>query len=159
MKVLLMLLMSAFTVSRGDLLDWNETSSFLSIPFPSTAPTRQCIDPCRIDLDRICTEVYDPVCGCNGITYSNECFAEREGVVRWTNGECPPSPSPTPQPSCFTSKPTKSFLPCIDLKKVNTHMSCPVKNHPVCGCNGKTYFNKCDAIKHGVLLWKEGECS
>ena len=33
-------------------------------------------------------EIYDPVCGCDDITYSNTCTAEASGVLRWTQGAC-----------------------------------------------------------------------
>ena len=35
------------------------------------------------DLDRACTEEYQPVCACNGIVYGNSCKAEREGNLMW----------------------------------------------------------------------------
>ena len=38
--------------------------------------------------DVICTEIYDPVCGCNDITYSNTCYAAANGVLTWEKGEC-----------------------------------------------------------------------
>lgn len=39
--------------------------------------------------DCICTEQYQPVCGCNEITFSNSCFALCAGIKEFTEGECP----------------------------------------------------------------------
>ena len=39
--------------------------------------------------DVACLEIYEPVCGCDAVTYSNTCYATVSGVLTWTKGECP----------------------------------------------------------------------
>ena len=36
--------------------------------------------------------------------------------------------------------------------------SCPRDLSVVCGCNGVTYGNDCEASKAGVLIWSPGKC-
>ena len=48
-----------------------------------------CIDESIIDEFSVCIEIYQPVCGCDGITYPNSCYAATfNGVTSYINGAC-----------------------------------------------------------------------
>ena len=47
-----------------------------------------CIDASKISHDSVCTEEYQPVCGCDGLNYNNDCYDEKAGITDWVEGEC-----------------------------------------------------------------------
>ncbi|GAA4506255.1 hypothetical protein GCM10023172_35310 [Hymenobacter ginsengisoli] len=58
---------------------------------PATTAS-DCIDPSRVNPSGICTMEYDPVCGCNGLTYANACVARNAGLRSFKPGPCPGRP-------------------------------------------------------------------
>ncbi len=73
-----------------------------------------CIDATLIDLTHVCSPVYNPVCGCDNVTYDNACIAEKcFGVANMTSGPC----STASDTTCTTSA---SYL-YTDMQGPNGH--------------------------------------
>ncbi|MGB3182383.1 MAG: hypothetical protein WBB45_13415 [Cyclobacteriaceae bacterium] len=47
-----------------------------------------CVDESQVDEGEVCYDLLQPVCGCDGITYSNDCQARKSGVLQYTEGAC-----------------------------------------------------------------------
>lgn len=87
-----------------------------------------------------CPEHYDPVCGENNKTYSNDCFARCAGVEVLHRGQCRREEEPV--------NPRRTTEGCV----------CTEVYEPVCGTDHKTYSNACRARCRGVEVLSRGRC-
>ena len=63
--------------------------------------------------DCVCTGEWDPVCGEDGNTYSNPCFAECEGVDYYTNGEMD-NQNPCNPRECYEGEWLEIIIDCAE---------------------------------------------
>ena len=110
-----------------------------------------------------CPDVWDPVCGCDGKTYGNECEADAAGVTIAHRGECAEICGGIAGVACPAGKFCKFPVGTCDIVD-NQGVCSPIPSacitlwDPVCGCDGVTYGNECEADKAGVSLAHHGEC-
>jgi hypothetical protein len=136
------------------------------LEFCDTEPSQSCggvgiCAPRGVNL--FCSDLWIGVCGCDGKTYANTCFLHKAGVSEAHAGTCAPAAQP-----CFDNS------DCGDLQYCKTapgqcggegvcasrgiNVLCVSTYEPVCGCDGTTYDNGCQAMKHGASVDHDGVC-
>jgi hypothetical protein len=116
---------------------------------------------CVLPADR-CPAVWVPVCGCDGVTYPNDCDRLRWDAAWSHDGMCGtgdtcggatgfvcPDPTVCDVRSCGDG----ATGTCVILAE-----TCPDAYDPMCGCDGVTYATDCARLEAGADLDHAGPC-
>jgi len=128
----------------------------------------------------VCIEIYQPVCGCEGTTYANDCKAAEAGASVQSEGECAAgtdvgaggpgvaAPAPGATGACatdedcgagsFCERPTGQCGAAAEGKCTATPPVCTMELNEVCGCDDVTFGNPCAAQAAGVSIKSKGAC-
>ncbi len=136
-------------------------------PFGQVCDVRSCLDGASgtcVPRPDFCSGIYDPVCGCDGVTYGNDCERLRAGAEFDHAGEC----------GTVSTCGGSGGIPCPFGQVCNIHgcfpgaggtcvpappAVCPRLWAPECGCDGRTYANECLRLRAGAALDHVGECA
>ena len=108
----------------------------------------------------VCTDEFNPVCGCDGTTYPNPCEAARVQATIDYTGECSTTRGCFANDDCTGGSYCAFNLGACGGEGTCTEVPffCPGIFAPVCGCDGMTYSNECAASAAGVSVQSDGEC-
>ena len=116
-----------------------------------------------------CKNNFDPVCGMDGNTFANACFAEVAGIEVANLGVCedPSLSCPTDyNPVCGIDQKTyenaclatTAGVEIISSSACDGDNACKNNFDPVCGMDGQTYKNRCEANLSNMLVQSSGAC-
>ncbi len=111
-----------------------------------------------VDKPITCMDIWAPVCGCDGNTYDNACYAAQAGVSVNYDGQCIiqacySNISCDPDEYCLFVDCAQETGGCTDRPGI-----CLDIWDPVCSCSGDTYDNACFAADDGESVDYKGVC-
>jgi Kazal-type serine protease inhibitor domain len=124
--------------ARGCVNNEGCRSDEVCIPTSCSDPRGTCVRP------SLCNAEQDPVCGCDGVTYFNDCLRRQQGMGFQHDGECDEK----------VARPCHPFLPCdpdTRCKMLLFNRSCDPANFvpgkcwkiPDCSSRGEPRFQSC----------------
>jgi hypothetical protein len=120
-------------------------------------------------MPQACIEIFSPVCGCDGQTYDNFCFAAGAGTSVASDGPCGGQGEDEVCGGFLGLQCADGLFCSYDESAIcgadDQSGTCQVKPElciqvfdPVCGCDGQEYSNECMANAAGVSALNKAGC-